>query len=408
MTPNRSCNNAATSAPRGDLLGARVPSRSKTKSFLMMFLQVGPFVGLSASMTRHRPHTTLNERQLSESWAIRRGEPSSASALPLSIGLSERFVTPRTEWSMWRLSRRSVSHVTLMLVALGVVCLGFPTASAFAVPVTTTTLSPATVAAGNAYALQLLDAQRLPPEARAVAVLPTPIDITGPVFETEGLRQVHHFYLLPMSISVETYVRGHLPKGSKVMGTGSTGGPNVIPVYSMTVSLTCVSRHITFCGVTYAMTAPKNGEQELAVGVQVIYLPILHVKMPTNGVVTVTGYGKTSLMDASSDPSSVVLTSQESRTLRTAVAGMKDLGSDGGCQEDSLLLKIKVVKSGKVVWRATADACPGALSITSGRTNAILDNRTCSFWRAVDSFFATGAASATKSESKYCNAPLYG
>ncbi len=58
-----------------------------------------------------------------------------------------------------------------------------------------------------------------------------------------------------------------------------------------------MSPHVTFCGVYYQTTQAKDGEQELRVDVQVIYLPILHVKMPTDGVVTVTGYGTTSLMD---------------------------------------------------------------------------------------------------------------
>src|SRR5665213_14515 len=36
MTPSRSCNRPAISDPRADLLGANVPSRSKTKSFFIL------------------------------------------------------------------------------------------------------------------------------------------------------------------------------------------------------------------------------------------------------------------------------------------------------------------------------------------------------------------------------------
>jgi hypothetical protein len=295
-----------------------------------------------------------------------------------------------------------------MVIVFGALCLSTPSMNAIAAPTTTTTLSPAIVVAGNTYARHLLEAQPLPPGAREDTALATPIDITGPVFSSVDVRLARRFYLLPASVSVDRYVRSHLPKGATVTGTGSSGGPGVTPVNDVTVSLTCVSRHITFCGVTYATIAAKNGEQELAVGVQVVYLPIVHVKMPTNGVVTLTGFGKTSLMDASSDPSSVALTHDEALRLRTAILGLKDLGSNGGCQEDSVLLKISVVKNGTTVWEATADACPGALTVTSAKTDAILDNRACSFWHTVDSFFPSGAAQATKSESRYCNSSLYG
>jgi hypothetical protein len=300
----------------------------------------------------------------------------------------------------------ATGRVALSLVALGVACLGLPSTNALAASTTTTTLSPAIIVAGNAYARNLLAALPIPPQAREVAALPTPDDLTVPITGAADVREARRFYLLPTSVSVEQYVRAHLPRGAAVAGTGSSGGRNVIPDYEISVSLTCVSRHITFCGVTYT-TQVKDGQQELAVAVQVNYLPILHVTMPTNGVVTVTGYGKLSLVDASSEPSSVVLTRAQTLALRAAIVGLKDLGSAGGCMEDSLLLKINVVKNGKVVWRATADACPGGLTITSSTTTAILDNRACPFWHVVDSFFPSGTATATKTGAKSCNASQF-
>jgi hypothetical protein len=148
--------------------------------------------------------------------------------------------------------------------------------------------------------------------------------------------------------------------------------------------------------VYYVIGTTKSGQQELAVTAQVNYLPVLHVKMPTTGVVTLTGYRELSLAFASSDPTSVVLTHEQALTLRSAIEGLKDLGTDSGCMEDSLLLKIKIVKDGRVVWRATADSCPGALTIESATTNAILDNENCAFWHTVDGDFPSGAATATK------------
>jgi hypothetical protein len=309
---------------------------------------------------------------------------------------------------MRRIANRTTRRFAAASVVLVVASFGLPAVSAVATPTTTTTLPASIVVAGNAYARHLIDMQPIPPEARKVATLSTPMEVTGNVSPGPDVRHAQYEYLLPMSVPVDQFVRTHLPSGERVDGTGSGGGPNTNTVYTMSVSRTCVSPHITYCGVTYATTEAKNGQQELAVGVEVIYLPILHVKMPTVGVVTVTGYGKTSLMNASSDPSSVVLTQHQALTLRTVIAKLKDLGSNGMCMEDSLLLKIKIVKNGSVIWSATADACPGALTITSAKSNAILDNRACSFWHVVGSFFASGMATATKSESKYCNASQYG
>ena len=295
-------------------------------------------------------------------------------------------------------------RVPLVVVALGPACLGLSSTSAVAAPTTTasTTLPPTIVLAGNAYTRHFLDAQPLPPDARRVATLPTPLSPNGDFGDSPLIRQGHHLYLLPMSVSVDQYVRAHLLQGERITETGSGTAPNAYPTYNLGVSLSCVSPHITFCGVYYQTTEAKNGEQELRVDVQVIYLPILHVKMPTDGVVTVTGYGKTSPMEFSSDPTSVVLSNHQALTLRTVIAKMKNLGFEDTCTEDSLLLKIKVVKHGKVVWSATADECPGALAITTAKSNPILDGRSCPFWHVVNTFFVSGTANATKSQIKGC------
>lgn len=302
----------------------------------------------------------------------------------------------------------ATSRVALFLVALGLACLGLPATQALAAPTTTsTTLPAAIVLAGNAYTRHFLDAQPIPPEARRVATLPTPLAPNGDFGDSPLIRQDHHLYLLPASVSVEQYVRTHLLKGERVTESGNGTAPNTYPTYNLGVSATCVSPHITFCGVYYQTTQAKDGEQELRVDVQVIYLPILHVMMPTDGVVTVTGYGTTSLIDPSSDPTSVVLTHHQALTLRTVISRMKDLGFEDTCMEDSLLLKIDVVHHGTTVWSATADVCPGALAITSKTSNPILDDRSCPFWHVVDTFFPSGTAKATKAAINGCAVSQY-
>ena len=298
--------------------------------------------------------------------------------------------------------RHATSRVVPILIALVAVCLGLPSTNVGAAPTTTTTLSPTVVLKGNAYARHLLDAQPIPPDARGVTTLPTPLAPNGDFGESPLIRQDHRLYLLPMSVSVDQFVRAHLLKGERITETGTGTAPHTYPTYNLGVSPTCASPHITFCGVYYQTTEAKNGEQELRVDVQVIYLPTLRVQMPTDGIVTVTGYGATSLTDPSSDPASVVLSRHQALTLRTVIARMKDLGFEDTCMEDSLLLKIKVVRHGRVVWSATADECPGALAITTATSNPILDGRSCPFWHVVNTFFVAGTANATKSQIHGC------
>lgn len=293
----------------------------------------------------------------------------------------------------------SVPWVALAGAVLAVTFLGMPSTSALAAP-TTTTLSAKTIAAGNAYALRLLDAQPIPPSARLVSRLPNALAASGDVGESSSVRASHREYLLPMSVDVDQFVRAHLPTGEKINETGTGTSPNAYPVDNLGLSLTCVSLHITFCGVFYTTTEAKDGQQELRVDVQVIWLPVLHIEMPTTGVVTLTGYGKSSLMDESSDPSEIVLNHHEVLALRDRIAALKDSGGNGVCSEDFQLLTIKVAQGGKVVWNAAADECPGALLITSAKSNAILDNRNCSFWNVVNSFFPKGEATATKTNSR--------
>jgi hypothetical protein len=304
---------------------------------------------------------------------------------------------------------RLLTSFALIVAALAITVLHIPAPSASAAPTTTTTLSPSTVAAGNAYAARLLDAQPIPPSARLVSSLPTPLAPNGSVWDSPAVRQIHREYLLPLSVDVDQFVVAHLPSGEKTNGTGSGSSPNALPVYNLEVDKTCVSRHITFCGVYYQTTEARNGEQELRVDVQVIWLPILHIAMPTTGVVTVTGYGTTSLMNSSSDPATVVLTRHQALALRRQIEGLNDLGDTSICAEDSQLLVIMVTQVGRVVWSAVADACPGALRISSATSNAILDNRSCSFWHIVNTFFPASQATATKSDgARSCNDSQYG
>jgi hypothetical protein len=189
----------------------------------------------------------------------------------------------------------------LVIFALLSAVVGFAMPSAFA-GTTTTTLSPATVAAGRAYATQLLSEQAVPHGAILVSRFTNQLSIQSQPSIAIGLQTVTRRYVLATSLDLDTFVRGHLRKGEAVTGTGSASGPNERPTQSVSVSLSCNSPHVTHCGIEYATTVSKSGRTELRVDLQVDWLPIANVKMPTSGVVSLTGYGARVIRSRSSLP----------------------------------------------------------------------------------------------------------
>jgi hypothetical protein len=290
----------------------------------------------------------------------------------------------------------------LLSVALCCVAGGLVTPSAFATT-TTTTLSAATIAAGKAYATTLMNEQAVPRGATLVGHFTRDLPMQSQPSLSIGLQTITRRYLLGSSIDVVQFVRGHLRKGEAVTGTGSGGGANGRSTESVAVSLPCESPHVTYCGLQYATTEAKSGQTELRIDLQVDWLPTSNVKMPTRGVVSLTGYGDTSLPRGSSDPFTVVLTHQQVLALRVAISKLKNSGG-GTCHEDELLLKISVTDgtSSSVQWSATADVCPGVLHITSHQGSAQLDDHNCALWQLVRSFFPAGKADATKGAIGFC------
>lgn len=291
-------------------------------------------------------------------------------------------------------TNRVITALALSGVVFG---LSFGSAVAGSSPTTVATLSPATIAAGKAYATKLLDEQPVPSGATSVRRLPTPVYMQAEELFSVGNEIVSRDFLIPSSVDIDQFVSGHLRKGESVTGTGTVAGPNTSPVFSVTVSLACVSRHVTYCNLEYQTTISKSGQQELRVDLQVDWLPIVVVKMPTTGVVTVTGYDKTSVAEGSRGPVKVVLTHDQALKLRGAIASLKESGG-GFCMEDSTLLKIAISSgsSNSPTWSAVGDECPGALSIDADGTRVGLDDHSCSFWRVVSTLFPAGEADATK------------
>jgi len=305
------------------------------------------------------------------------------------------------------MGRRKGAPYVAAIALLAVIATASPNAFAgstsTAPPFTTTTLSPGNIAAGTAYALQRLNQQPVPPGAKLVQHLPTPLSENGEGPSNGGLRDVTREYLLPSSVDVDAFVRTHLRTGGSVNETGSGSAPHTNPTYNIGVTLRCVSRHVTYCGLVYQTTLAKDGQQELRMDLQVDWLPIVIVKMPTMGVVSVTGYGDNSLPQGSSDPFTVTLSHSQAVALRIDISKLND-SAGGECMEDEQLLTISVASSTSkmVVWHATADVCPGVLSVVTKSGSVQLDDHSCALWQLVRSFFPVGKADATKGAIGFC------
>ncbi len=255
--------------------------------------------------------------------------------------------------------------------------------------------------AGRAYAESLFSKVPLPPAVTRLGAPLKPLhEITGnPGFT--NLIDVTRYYRAASSIDIASFAQSHFPE-SEWEGSGSTidGGYQVSG--SVSALSLCTNRHASYCGVTYSERALSQGE-ELRVDVAVVWTPIHVVLLPTSGVVTVTGYGKLSLANSSSDPSHVVLSASQATKLRSAIAVLRT--SPGGlCMEDSTLYTISVASgaNAKQIWSATADECPGNLTVRYGGRQVSLDARSCSLERLVGSFFPGGTAGGTTADLKVC------
>jgi hypothetical protein len=122
--------------------------------------------------------------------------------------------------------------------------------------------------------------------------------------------------------------------------------------------------------------------------------------MPVAGIVSVTGFGVTSLVHGSSEPSTVVLSSYQALELRAAIESLSSENGNPICMEDSALLYVKVTHDGKPMWNAIADECPGVLRVTNPSSNHLMNDRSCSFWHLVNGFFAPNQAAATRRDSQ--------
>lgn len=215
-----------------------------------------------------------------------------------------------------------------------------------------------------------------------------------------GLVVVRHDYTLSASVNIGAFITYHWLQGSSQESWGTGSGPGWM-VSNDSAVLSCANRHVVDCGYFYNY-GMVGGRQELQVGAYATWGPIEIVTMPTTGVATLTGFARTSFMNRSSHPASTTLTGPQRAAIATAIAGLKD-SLVGMCMEDSELYTLTVRSSanGAVLWRASADVCPGVLSITWPHHHAALDARSCALDRALVAALPS-AATATRRALASC------
>ena len=279
-------------------------------------------------------------------------------------------------------------------------------ASVIALSTWGSTTSAQTTASATAYASPILDQAPVPKGAMVVAHLPVPLPNGSGRPLVTGLVDVHRFFLLPRSFDLEGFVRGHLPKGASVIGTGSGSGNGIPLTVYVATALSCPSRNVSFCQLDYTAANVANGGQELRIDVLVVWLPLITVIMPTNGVVTLTAYDHLSLANPPRDPVSVVLNHAQVIKLRGVIASLNPAGG-GQCMEDTRLYVLATSRGPgtPITWHAIGDGCGGVLIVEgqSGRSSPVgLNGNSCALRRLVTSFLPLGEAAGTRTAIKYC------
>jgi hypothetical protein len=130
-----------------------------------------------------------------------------------------------------------------------------------------------------------------------------------------------------------------------------------------------------------------------------------HLLWPKTDTVTVTGYGKLSPMNPSSDPVSVVLTSGQALELDQLVTTLPMTGLPD-CHENSAVFTISVAdpSGSSPTWTATDWECPapGALSMKLLDGIQEVRGQVCVLRSFVTQIFGRNSALGTKSEFKLC------
>jgi hypothetical protein len=262
-----------------------------------------------------------------------------------------------------------------------------------------------TASSGKSFAEALLASAPRPNGAIATGRLSAPL-----LFPLNGIGtiDVHQDYLWKSTQSLGSFVHSHRPAGALIGGpsTGTSTGSVESTTYE--VSLPLANRHVSYESIDYTVGYTSSGVEELRIDAEVDWAPIRTVEMPTSGVVTLTGFARTSDMNPSSEPTSVTLTKSEAQRLRSRIATLSNAFYGSVCMEDSTLFTLSVAPGPgqRATWSASGDICPGDLYVVNGTEHITLVDTPCSLRSLIVSLLPADKAQASRNALKSCGPRL--
>jgi len=257
------------------------------------------------------------------------------------------------------------------------------------------------------FAHRVLGEASIPPDARSTSTvvspwLEHPLETPG----SGGLIDLHRQYLIArLPGAVESYIEAHLPDGTKVTSTGSSGGPAGTAI-GLVVSLPISGPNEYLAQLAYDVAPAGTHAAELRVDAQTVWLPNRSAEelAPAQGIVDVTGFSLVSLASGSSGPVTVQLSSTRATGLR-AVLNSLPLGPAVGCHEDPLLYEIAVrsTTGGASSFEANGYACGAMVLVTEhGRRKSPLHDAHCSLLHTVIDLLPAQMANGTRLSTAGC------
>lgn len=261
-------------------------------------------------------------------------------------------------------------------------------------------------AKGRAFANELLNKAALPAGAVATNSLPAPLSNAAGIVGLGDVVDVHRNYVLARPLNLAAFVKAHHPLGATIGGPESMAGNYLTAVTGYQLALPLANRHLSYEQLDYSVGVTSKNVEELRVDAEVVWVAIESVTMPTSNPVVVTGFGQDTSMRGSSDPTSVTLTKSQAVKLRGVISSLSNTGG-GICMEDSTLFTITTSTKARstatsVKWTASADVCPGVLSVVSGNRHVSLDDKSCVLRSLVGDLLPPGKAAGTRRYLKDC------
>lgn len=263
-------------------------------------------------------------------------------------------------------------------------------------------------AAATAFAQQVLDAAVLPPGARVTHTFAS--DLLKRPFETPAVASLVDLYLLyevdDLPNSVTVFLTSHLPPGASVSSIGTAGDPQG-SVDGFTVSMPVSGPNANYAALVYEVAAYGQNATEFRVDAQVIWVANRprEETVPIGGIVELTGYAQTPLMNPSSGPVTVQLNDAQAAALRS-IADSLALGPNSVCAEDALLYRIDFRPSpgSQAAFEMDGYECGYSVQVSkNGQALAPLSDAGCLLLKEVISLLPAGSAAGTRSASGSCS-----